>query len=291
MGRLSFVLGAAVRDLRRTGVAGAGAVLLTALTILVVGATLLGREALARLTAAWRAELRIVAVLREEPGAGPDGAVPRAQALPAVAAVRYVSSAEALAGLESYLGLAADGLDRLPLNPVPARLIVTPAAGADAAAVRALVEGLARLPGVEDVQAAVAWLEPVERLERGVTRGGLALGALLGLAALGAVTSATAFARHRRAGETAILRLAGAGPAVLRVPLVLQAGIQGAAGAALGWSALVCLTEVGAPWTAGWLRLALGLTALPAAPWSLTGTLLGGGAALGLLGGLLAGRP
>src|SRR5262249_5301499 len=92
--RVRFLVASAYRDLRRTGLAGATAVLLAALAVLAAGATVAGRQALARLTAGWRAEVRIVALLREDPGGagGKSGVVSDVQALPGVAAVRYVSS-------------------------------------------------------------------------------------------------------------------------------------------------------------------------------------------------------
>jgi len=293
---VSFLIATAYRDLRRTGLAGATAVLLAALAVLAAGATVAGRQALARLTAGWRAEVRIVALLREDPGGagGKSGVVSDVQALPGVAAVRYVSSREALAELRQYLGgLGQDGngLDRLPVNPVPARLVVTPVPATSAAGLGALVDALGRVPAVEEVQAAVGWVEPVERLERGLVRGGGGLAALLALAALGAVGGATSLARQRRADETAILRLAGVSEGRLRWPLLLQAAVQGTAGAALGWSVLVLVSEVGAPWTAGWLRATLGLPALPQPDGSLAAALLGAGAVGGLAGGLFAGRP
>jgi cell division transport system permease protein len=295
MARLSFVLGGAWRDLRRTGAAGIAAVLLVALAAVATGATLLGGLALSRLVAGWRAELRIVAVL--DSGGAANGAspvVPAARALPGAAAVRYVSAREALGDLREYLasaGLDGDGLERLPKNPLPARLVVTPAPDVPAAGLSELVAALRQLPGVETVHAAVGWVEPVERLQRGLARGGLGLGGLLGVTALAAVAGATALARDRRREETAILRQAGAPEWTLRAPLILQAMTLGTAGAALGVAALVALSETAAPWTAAWLRDTLGLVALPALTASPGGALLGGGLALGLLGGLTGGRP
>jgi cell division transport system permease protein len=295
MARLSFVLGAAWRDLRRTGAAGIAAVLLVALAVVAVGATLLGGLALSRLVAGWRAELRIVAVLGGAGAAnGASSVVPAARALPGAATVRYVSGREALGDLREYLataGLDGDGLERLPRNPLPARLVVTPAHDVPAAGLSELVAALRRLPGVETVQAAVGWVEPVERLQRGLARGGLGLGGLLGLVALAAVAGATVLARDRRREETAILRQAGAPEWTLRAPLVLQAMTLGAAGAALGVAALVALSETAAPWTGAWLRDTLGLVSLPALDGELGRALLGGGLALGLLGGLTGGRP
>ena len=56
----------------------------------------------------------------------PDGIVTRARALHGVAAVRYVAPDVALAELKQLLGPRGDGLERLPSNPLPARLEVTP---------------------------------------------------------------------------------------------------------------------------------------------------------------------
>jgi cell division transport system permease protein len=295
MARLSFVLGSARGDLRRTGAVGLAAVLLVGLAVLATGATLLGGQALTRLVAQWRADVRIVAVLGD--GGATNGAsqlVPAARALPGAAAVRYVSGREALGELRQYLaatGLDGDGLERLPLNPLPARLVVTPASDVPAAGLNDLVAALRRLPGVETVQAAVGWVEPVERLQRGLARVGLGLGGLLGLAALVAVAGSTAVARDRRREETAILRQAGAPEWTLHVPLILQATTLAVAGASLGVAALVALSETAAPWTGAWLRDTLGLVVLPALTGPLGAALLGGSVALGLLGGLTAGRP
>lgn len=293
MGRLSFLLAAALRDLRRTGAAGVSGMLLSALAVLGLGATWLGLEAVGRLTAAWRAELRVVAILGPEaaPLDGSRSLLPAVRALPGVVAVRYVSTEEALADLRRYLGPAATGLDRLAVNPLPVRLLVTPAPEVTAAGLHALVEGLGHLPGVEEVQAPIGWVEPAERLGRGIMRGGFTLGALLGLAALVAIAGATVVARQRRAEETAVLRRAGVPEACLWGPLLLQAVVQGGAGAALGFSALLLVSEAGAPGVAAWLRTTLGLAPLPPASWALGAALFGGGVAVGLVGGLAGGRP
>jgi cell division protein FtsX len=267
-------------------------VLLSALAVLVTGVTLAGDLALGLSEAAWRAELRVVAVLRDaglRPEA-PDGIVARARALPGVAEVRYVGSAVALAELRRLLGPRGEGLDRLPSNPLPPRLEVTPASTMGAADLQALVEALDRLPGVTEVQAAHGWVEPFERLRRGLRLGGLALAAALGLAALGAATGTTAAARRASAEEVSILRQAGVPEFHLAAPLVLQALGLATLGSLLGLAVLVLASEPGAPWVGSWLRAVLGLDPLPLLPSPWLATLTGGGATLGLVGALTAGR-
>ena len=293
MAPLSFMVASAARDLGRTGAAGLAGLLLSALAVLVTGATVVGLETLGRLTAAWRAELKVVVLLADD-AARPDGAkslLPAIRAVPGVAGLRYISAAEALADLRRYLDRAADGLDRLAVNPLPARIEVTPGPAIDAATLRALIARLRALPGAEHVQAAVGWVEPAERVERAVRRAGLTLGALLGLAASVAIAAGTVTARQRRAEETAMLRLAGVPEARLRGPLIVQSVVQGLAGAALGVAALLLVSDGGPAMMAAGFRTALGLASLPAPSWSLAGALLAGGATLGGVGGLGGGRP
>ena len=268
------------------------AVLLSALAVLVAGGTLAAGLALSVSEAAWRAELRVVAVLRDaglRPEA-PNGVVARARALPGVAEVRYIGPAVALAELRRLLGPRGEGLDRLPSNPLPPRLEVTPASTMGAADLQALVDALDRLPGVTEVQAAHGWVEPFERVRRGLFLGGLALAAVLGLAALGAATGATGAARRARAVEVTILREAGVPGLRLAAPPVLHALVLATLGSLLGLAVLLLASEPGAPWVGSWLRATMGLDPLPLLPRSWLAALTGGGATLGLVGALVASR-
>jgi cell division protein FtsX len=267
--------------------------LLAGLAVLTAGVTLAADLALASAEAGWRASLRLVVVLRD---AGPrpespEGIAGRAQALPGVAAVRYVAPDVALAELRQLLGARGDGLDRLPSNPLPPRLEVTPDATLDAAGLDTLVAALDRLPGVTEVQAAQGWVEPLERVRRGARLGGLGLAAALGLLALGAATAATAAAGRAGRDEVSVLRLAGVPERRLALPLVLQAVALAASGSLLGLGLLVLASEPGAPWTETWLRTVLGLDPLPLLPPRWLAGLTGAGTALGLVGALAAGRP
>lgn len=269
------------------------AILLGALTVIVAGGAPSGLTGLARLTAPWRADLRVVVTLRGAAGRpdDPGSIVVAAQALPGVLTVRLVSADEALADLKRHLGGPTDGLARLPGNPLPARLEITPLATLDAAGLDRLVGALGRLAEVEEVRAAVGWVRHVERVERGLRMGGGMLAGVLGLGAILAVLGATTAAARSRMDETAILRLVGVREVAIRGPLLLQAIVQGGAGAALGVSALLLASEAGLPWLGDWLRATLGVGPLPALPWPLTALLLGGGLGGGLAGGLAAGRP
>ena len=266
--------------------------LLSALAVLAAGATLASDLALARTETRWRQDLRLVVVLREagpQPE-GPDGIVTRARSLRGVSAVRYVAPDTALAELRRLLGPRGGGLERLPSNPLPPRLEVTPAATLDAAGLAALVAALDRVPGVSEVESAHGWVAPLERLRRGLRLGGLGLAAVVGLAALAAAAAATAAARRAGADEVSVLRLAGVPELRLAVPLVLPALGLATVGSLLGLGLLLLASEPGAPWTEAWLRTVLGVDPLPLLPSRWLAGLAGSGAALGLVGALAAGR-
>jgi cell division protein FtsX len=295
----SFVLETALRDLRRTRAVGVGGILLTALAVAAWGGTAGALEAWDRLVRAWREELRMVLVLRPERGDGaPTEAsqsadrvvVARARSLPGVERVEYVSARDALADLSRYLGAAATGIEHLPANPVPARLVVVPHRSLDAAALEALVEEMAGLPGVETVEAALRWVAPAERLRRGVALVGYGLAALVALLATVVIGGATRLAAERRRTETQVLRLFGVPEARVRGPLVVQAAVQGGAGALLGVALLVLGGTAGLSWAPGWLPVDLARTLAHGLPWPLLSGLVGLGTLVGLAGGLGAGR-
>jgi cell division protein FtsX len=168
---------------------------------------------------------------------------------------------------------------------------VTPAATLDAPGLKALVDALDRLPGVSEVESAHGWVEPIDRVRRGLRAGGLTLAAAIGLATLAAATGATATARRGGAPEVGVLRLVGVSEGRLAAPLVLQAVGLATLGSLVGLALLLLASEPGAPWTAPWLRTVLGLEPLPLLPPRWLAGLTGGGALLGLMGALAAGRP
>lgn len=256
------------------------------------GGALAGRLALARLSQPWRADLRVVATLREAASRpeAPGDVVATIRALPGVSEVRYVSPDEALGDLRRRLTGIGDGLDRLPTNPVPARLEITPTATLDAAGLTALATAVGRAPAVEDVQSAFQWVAPVERADRVLRVGGTGVAVVLGLTALLAIAASAGAARRARAEETAVCRLAGVSEARLWGPVLVAGVLEGLAGAALGVAVLWLASEAGPPWLGGWLSR-LGLGPLPLLPPALLEGSLGGGALLGLLGGVFGGRP
>ena len=287
---LGFLIGEALRDLRRAGRVAVSAIVLITLSLAALGGFWLVSSNLERAVANWRERVRIIVYLKREPPAGEAAAlVERVQGVPGVAGVLYLSKADALASLKAVLGKDASVVAQLPSNPLPASLEITPAAAAATPeGARALVERLASLPEAEEVAGSVDWVERLSQWQRLLTTIGLGIGAVLAIAAFLTVATATTLILHARRRETEIMRLVGATEMTIRLPLLLQGMLQGLLGAVLALAALVATHGVVAPRLAPLVNLTLGLPAIAFLPPLSLAVLLLAGTVLGGLGGWLA---
>jgi cell division transport system permease protein len=285
-----FLLGEALRDLRRAGRVAVSAILLISLALAALGAFWLLSSNLGQAVAQFRDRVKIVVYLEREPAPPEANAlVERVRRMPGVAAVRYVGKAEALGTLRQVLGKDAAIADTLPQNPLPASLEVTPTAeGATLEGAHALVSRLAALPEADEVGGGVDWIDRFAHGQRLLWLFGLGVGAVLAGAAILTVATASALVLHARREEMDIMRLVGAPEHVVRLPLLLQGMMQGLLGAVLAiWLLVACYAVIGprveplVTETLGIARLTF-LRPLNVVSLMVTGTLLGG------LGGWLA---
>ena len=287
---LGFLIGEALRDLRRAGRVAVSAIVLITLSLAALGGFWLLSSNLARAVANWRERVRIIVYLKREPAASEAPAlVERVQGVPGVASVVYLSKADALKSLKEILGKDASVVAQLPANPLPASLEVTPAAAAatpDGA--RALLRNLQTLPEAEEVAGSADWVERLSQWQRLVTTIGLGVGAVLAVAAILTVTTSTTLILHARRHEMEIMRLVGAPEATIRLPLLLQGMLQGLLGALLALGVLVVAHELVAPRLEPLVNLTLGLSHLQFLPLASLMMLLAAGTLLGALGGWLA---
>jgi len=289
-----FLLGEALRDLRRAGRVAVSAILLITLSLAALGAFWLLSSNMSEAITQFRERVKLLVYLKREPSPlDANALVERVRGMPGVAAVRFVGKAEALGTLKQLLGKDAAVADTIPQNPLPASLEVTPTAeGATLEGVRALVTRLTALPETDEVGGGVEWMERFAQGQRLLWLFALGVGSVLAVAAILTVTTATTIVLHARRDEMEIMRLVGAPEHVVRLPLLLQGMMQGLLGAMLAiWVLVACYALIGPriepliSETLGVARLTFlrphNIVALMAA-----GTLLGG------VGGFLArGRP
>jgi cell division transport system permease protein len=287
---LGFLVGEAFRDLRRAGRVAVSAVVLITLSLGALGGFWLVSSNIGRAVAKWRDQVRIVVYLKREPSAGDAAALlERVRAMPGVASVVFIGKAEALRSLKQVLGKDAGVVDQLPSNPLPASLEVTPSISAvTPEGARDLLTRLAALPETDEVAGSGDWVERLAHWQRLLATIGLGVGAVLAVAAILTVTTATTLILHARRHETEIMRLVGASELTIRLPVLLQGMMQGLAGAVLALGALVVTHSVVAPRLEPLVNLTLGLSQIVFLTPVGVVALLGAGTLLGGLGGWLA---
>jgi cell division transport system permease protein len=281
---LGFLIGEALRDLRRAGRVAISAILLITLSLAALGGFWLVSSNIGQATDQWRNRVRIIVFLKREASTSEVAPlVERVTAMPGVSAVRYVGKAEALGTLKQVLGKDASVADQLSVNPLPASLEVTPTAeGATPDGARGLIERLAALPEAEEVAGGSQWIERLAQGRRLLNVIGVSVGAVLGLAAILTVTTATTLVLHARRQETEIMRLVGAPELMVRLPLLLQGMMQGLLGAMLAIWVLIGSYTLAAPKLEPLIHQTLGVERLfflrphNVAALMLAGTVLGG---------------
>lgn len=231
---------------------------------------------LERISGSFRAAGDVSLFLRPELGAAEAESLrDRVARHPAVAAVQLRSPEEGLAEFREMADLAG-ALAALDYNPLPAVLIVTPAAAEPDAA---LAETLRDLPGVDFVQHDAEWRTRLGAWLSFGERATMLVAALLGLGALLVVGNTVRLDIQGRAEEIQIVQLLGATDGFVRRPFLYLGAWYG------GFAALLALAiAVSAQWA---LQDAVAaLVASYGSTFALHG--IGPAAAFGVVGGAIA---
>lgn len=207
---------------------------------------------------------------------------------PAVAETEFISRTAALAEFKRMSGFG-EALDTLATNPLPAVVVVRPAAShGQARALEGLVAELRREPAVDVAQVDLEWVQRLQLLLVIAQRAVVLLAVLLGLGVLLIVGNTIRLAVLNRREEIEVIKLIGGTDAFIRRPFLYTGLLHGLLGAALAWLLI-----------AGSLALLSGpvteLSALYGSAYSLKGLparaallLLALGAGLGWLGARVA---
>ena len=272
---------------RRTA---APAVLIIAVSLVVLGGFLLVSDNLNGLLERWRERGHVQLFLEESLTTAQQEAVASAiGASPEVESFRFMSADDAAEQFREDFQELGDLLAFLEDNPLPASFVITVHENSRSEeGLVALTQRWGRMAGVD---AAQYDLQVIRRLELGVN-GLRFVGAVLGGAVLIAAIITTAnvirvlvVARRR---EIVVLRLVGATEGVVRGRFLAEGAIQGLLGSLLALLALYGIYKVGVAFvTAGGGPL-VSLIELHFFDVTLFAGLIGSGVAAGLIGALLA---
>lgn len=292
MNAVVYAMGEAWRSMWRRRGASLMAVLTASASLFVLGLLLLAGTSARSLLERWSAAAEFSVFLAD--GATPSDRAAIERALGAsglVAGQTFVPADEALRRFARQFPDLAAAASSLPTNPLPASYEVQlrPERARDPAVDR-LAGQLRQQAGVNDVRYDRRWIERLLGFVGAARAAGLALVAVLTLAACLTITGVVRLALHARRAEIEIMQLVGAPLAYIRGPFVLEGTLLGLIGAVVALGVLVGVYLVGRePLVAA----AAGLVAVGDVrflPVSIGVGLVAGGAAIGCVGGLLAAR-
>ncbi len=284
---VTYVLTEAAMGFRRNGLMTVAAVTTVLVTLLMVGAALLGGVNLAHIAQILEAQVEVIAFLKDGLPAAELTQLQRAvAALPGVTAVRLVSRAEALRRLQQRLGGTAAFADIAEANPLPDSLEVRVA---EPRSIAESAEIIGRQRGVVEVSFGTQVVERLMTLTRGIRILTALTALLLALVALIIVLNTIRLTVIARRTEIEIMELVGATPWFIRWPFLIEGMLQGAVAAAM--TALI----LGTVYTLAVRRLEESLPFLPLVPATqvvlpLVGVVLSMGIGLGAAGSALAVR-
>ncbi len=215
-----------------------------------------------------------------------DYLVTRLKAETGVKKATFQSRTEALALLRKELKGQETLLDGLGENPLPDsyELTIDPRYS-DMAKMDALSKRIEKLPGVEDVSYGRQSVEVLDRLLRMVTYGGMVLATLLGVTVVFIISNSVRLALYSRGGEIELMQWIGATRAFITGPFLVEGMLVAAIGTALAVGVLKGLFQALPQEAVLFLTGPGGLEFLPS--WVIA-YMIGGGAVLGLLGGLVS---
>lgn len=152
-----------------------------------------------------------------------------------IASIKTVLPDQALKEFQQQSGFA-DALRALEGNPLPAVLLIQPAAGfADPVAVERLQSSLGKLPEADFVQLDIQWVQRLHAVLGVAQRGVEILAVLLGLAVLLIVGNTIRLGIQNNRDEIAITKLIGATDAFVRRPFLYAGTWYGLSGGLIAW--------------------------------------------------------
>ena len=215
----------------------------TFLTVAVIGITLalpaglyVAIENLQRLASGWEDNGQISLFLKQDvPGAAIEKLADKIRRLPAVSWVDYVSREAALTEFKRLSGFG-EALNALERNPLPAVLVVHPAAThAHPDKLQALLKDLRRFNEVDIAQIDLDWVRRLHAMLELARQGVLILAAGLAIAVLLIIGNTIRLAVLNRRDEIEITKLIGGTNAFIRRPFLYTGTLQGLLGALLAW--------------------------------------------------------
>jgi len=194
----------------------------------------------------WEDKIEVIAYLKK--GTTPyevEGLLKKTRLLKGVEAVKYVSTADAMAFMEMKLGSQRNLLEGIQTTVLPASFIIQLRKDyRNSTRIKEVVSGLRRFSQIEEVQYGQEWVETFSVLVHIIRLTQWILGVLLVAAMTFIISNTLQLTISSRREEIEIMHLVGASPSFIQVPFYMEGLVQGLLGAGLAMASLFFLYEV-----------------------------------------------
>jgi cell division transport system permease protein len=246
--KLEYVARETGTNLKRNFTITLATVMTVAVSLALVGASLMAQQGVERATKRWQGGIEFIVFLN--PGASEEqtrGVGADLEQNPQIESVDFVDKDEAYAEFKELFRDSPEMIESVTPEILPASYRVEPI-DKNAETVSALSEQYKTKPGVSEVVSATETIRLVQRFSEFLTKGILVVAVFLlgasGLLILNTIRMAM-FARRR---EIEVMKLVGATNWFIRVPFMVEGLVQGVIGAALAIVGLAVFRPVFEGW-------------------------------------------
>ena len=289
MSSLYYLLSRSFRNMKENLLANLATICIIAISMLIFSAFSLITLNLTSFLQLWEKKIEVIAYLKKIPPPEVEGLIRDIRLIRGIEAVKYVSSTEAMAFMESKLGSQKNLLEGIQSDVLPPSFeIKLKQDYRNSTKIKEVVLQLKEFSPIEEVQYGQEWVETFSGLVHIVRLMQWILGGLLTVAMTFIIANTLQMTISSRREEIEIMHLVGARPSFIQIPFYIEGLIQGLLGAALAMVSLQLLYGVFLSHVtlsmAGWLKK-FPVTFLPheTVAWFLLG-----GVVLGLFGSFVA---
>ena len=249
--RIAYAFRETWESFRRNITLTAAAVLTSAVSLLLVGATFLIQRAFENLLVQWRGDVEIIIFVRSDASAEQialvDSVLRASPTIIDVEKLRYLNKTESYEEAKRIFVGDPVTLSLLAPETIPTQFKVVPLSD-DPTLVRSLSDQYRTLPGVEAVALAEDEFEVISTLSNFIRVVTLITSLVLLLVAVGLIWNTIHTAMFARRREIEVMKLVGATNWFIRVPFMLEGLLQGFIGGVVSCGGLWLLNSA---WTNG----------------------------------------
>jgi len=209
--------------------------------------------------------------------------------LAAAESVLFISQEDALVHLKEIFRGKEKILEELEVNPLPSSFEVRLKNDlSNIQEMEHLVKKVSQINGVDDISYGQEWVEKFSKFVGMIKCTGIVLGGLLLLTIIFIISNTIRLAIHSRQEEIEIMKLVGATDYFIKMPFIIEGGLQGLSGTLISLGTLFLLYRFFITRAATFFGINFNIFSISFLSFEVTGGIVIGGILLGIFGSLVS---